>query len=335
MRIGVTLQGVDEPAEFGELARWIEGLGYDDLWLTDSSLHAGEVYVYATLALAATTRLRVGTAVTNPLTRHPAITANAAATLERLAPGRFVCGIGVGDSPLPEIGLRPAKVSTLVESVELMRRLWSGETLNGHVARWDFEAAKLTAPPGELPVHWAASGPKTLAAAGEHADGVILLAGLFPEGIAFAREAIAAGRGRSARARFATTAFLYGSIRDDEATALEEARSIAAWFPQVSPQYARLAGMSEEQIEAVRAAYGGGEFQEAKKAAELIDDEIVRKVAFAGTPETAARKLDWLRGEGFDAVSVFPLGGDRMQTIESFAGIATTARRDPRPVPTD
>jgi len=47
MRIGVTLQGVDEPAEFGELARWIEGLGYDDLWLTDSSLHAGEVYVYA------------------------------------------------------------------------------------------------------------------------------------------------------------------------------------------------------------------------------------------------------------------------------------------------
>jgi len=192
---------------------------------------------------------------------------------------------------------------------------------------------KLTAPPGELPVHWAASGPKTLAAAGEHADGVILLAGLFPEGIAFAREAIEAGRERSSRPGFATTAFLYGSIRDDEATALEEARSIAAWFPQVSPQYARLAGMSEEQIEAVRAAYGGGEFQQAKKAAELIDDEIVRKVAFAGTPETAARKLEWLRGEGFDAVSVFPLGADRMQTIESFAGIATAARRDP--VPTD
>jgi 5,10-methylenetetrahydromethanopterin reductase len=333
MRIGVTLQGVDDPSEFGELARWIEELGYDDLWLTDSSLHAGEVYVYATLALIATTRLRVGTAVTNPLTRHPAITANAAATLARLAPGRFVCGIGVGDSPLPEIGLRPAKISTLVESVELMRRLWSGEALNGRVGRWDFDAAKLTVPPGELPVHWAASGPKTLAAAGEHADGVILLAGLFPEGIAFARASLAPGRERSSRADFATTAFLYGSIREDEATAIEEARSIAAWFPQVSPQYARLAGMSEEQIEAVRSAYDGGEFQQARRAAELIDDEIVRKVAFAGTPETAARKLEWLRGEGFDAVSVFPLGGDRMQTIESFAAIAAAARRDP--VPTD
>ena len=329
MRIGVTLQGVDDPASFGELARWIEGLGYDDLWLTDSSLHAGEVYVYATLALAATSRLRVGTAVTNPITRHPAITANAAGTLARLAPGRFVCGIGVGDSPLPEIGLKPAKVSTLVEAVELMRRLWDGETLNGEVSRWEFDDAHMQAPPGRIPVHWAASGPKTLAAAGEHADGIILLAGLFPEGVAFAREAIEAGRARSARAEFSTTAFLYGSIRDDEAEALEEARSIAAWFPQVSPQYARLAGMSDELIEAVRAAYGGGEFQQAQDAARLIDDEIVRKVAFAGTPESTAGKLEWLLGEGFDAVSVFPLGADRMATIESFAGLATAARATP------
>jgi 5,10-methylenetetrahydromethanopterin reductase len=329
MRIGVTLQGVDDPGSFGELAGWIEALGYDDLWLTDSSLHAGDVYVYATLALAATTRLRVGMAVTNPITRHPAITANAAGTLARLAPGRFICGIGVGDSPLPEIGLRPAKVSTLIDAVALMRRLWDGETLDGRVSRWDFVAAHMQAPPGEIPVHWAASGPRTLAAAGEHADGVILLAGLFPEGIAFAREAIDAGRARSERADFATTAFLYGSIRDDEATALAEARSIAAWFPQVSPQYARLAGMSDEEIEAVRAAYGGGEFQQAKAAASLIDDEIVRKVAFAGTPATAAAKLDWLAGEGFDAVSVFPLGADRMATIESFAAIATAARNHP------
>jgi 5,10-methylenetetrahydromethanopterin reductase len=335
MRIGVTLQGVDDPASFGELARWIEELGYDDLWLTDSSLHAGEVYVYATLALAATTRLRVGTAVTNPITRHPAITANAAGTLARLAPGRFVCGIGVGDSPLPEIGLKPAKVSTLVEAVELMRRLWDGETLDGPVSRWQFEQAHMQAPPGQIPVHWAASGPKTLAAAGEHADGVILLAGLFPEGVAFAREAIDAGRERSRRESFTTTAFLYGSIRDEEAEALEEARSIAAWFPQVSPQYARLAGMSDGQIEAVRAAYGGGEFQQAQDAARLIDDEIVRKVAFAGTPATAAAKLAWLLGEGFDAVSVFPLGADRMATIESFAAIAGAACNPRYPVTTD
>jgi len=323
MRYGVTLQGVDDPAGFGELARWIEELGYDDLWITDSSLHAGEVYVYVTLALQATSQLRVGTAVTNPLTRHPALTANAAATLERLAPGRFVCGIGVGDSPLPEIGAGVAKVSTLVDTIATMRRLWAGETLTGRFGRYEYAGAKLTVPPGEVPVHVAASGPKTLAAAGEHADGAIVLAGLFPEGVAFALEQVQRGRAQSSRPDFTTTFFLYGSIRDDEALALDEARTIAAWFPQVSPEHARLVGMSDELIASVNAAYAGGEFQKAGAAAGLIEDDFVRKLAFAGTPATTAAKLDWLRDTGIDAVSVFPLGKDRFATIEAFAAMAT------------
>jgi 5,10-methylenetetrahydromethanopterin reductase len=322
MRYGVTLQGIDDPAGFGELARWIEGLGYDDLWITDSSLHAGEVYVYVTLALQATTTLRVGTAVTNPLTRHPAITANAAATAARLAPGRFVCGIGVGDSPLPEIGLKVAKVDTLVETVTTMRRLWAGESLNGRVGRYRYIDAKLKASVDWLPVHFAASGPKTLAAAGEHADGAIVLAGLFPEGLEFALEHLVRGRALASRQSFTTTCFLYGSIREDEATALDEARTIAAWFPQVSPPYARLAGMSDELIESVRAAYGGGEFQRAGTAASLIDDDLVRKLAFAGTAQTTAAKLDWLRSSQIDAISIFPLGADRFATIEAFARMA-------------
>jgi 5,10-methylenetetrahydromethanopterin reductase len=323
MRYGVTLQGVDDPAGFGELARWIEELGYDDLWITDSSLHAGEVYVYVTLALQATSRLRVGTAVTNPLTRHPALTANAAATLERLAPGRFVCGIGVGDSPLPEIGAGIAKVSTLVDTIATMRRLWAGETLTGRFGRYEYNKAKLTVPPGDVPVYVAASGPKTLAAAGEHADGAIVLAGLFPEGVSFALEHVQRGRAQSSRADFTTTFFLYGSIRDDEALALDEARTIAAWFPQVSPEHARLVGMSDELIASVNDAYGGGEFQKAGAAASLIEDDFVRKLAFAGTPATTAAKLDWLRETGIDAVSIFPLGADRFATIEAFAAMAT------------
>lgn len=327
MRYGVTLQGVDDPAGFGELARWIEDLGYDDLWITDSSLHAGDVYVYVTLALHATSRLRVGIAVTNPITRHPAITANAAATLERLAPGRFVCGIGVGDSPLPEIGCGVARVDTLVEAVATMRRLWAGESLTGRSGRYDYDNAKLKAPVGEVPVYFAASGPKTLAAAGEHADGAIVLAGMFPEGLAFALENLERGRAASSRPSFTTTCFLYGAIRDDEAKALDEARTIAAWFPQVAPDHARLAGMSDELIEAVVAAYGGGEFQKAGAAASLIDDDFVRKLAFAGTPETAGAKLDWLRREGIDAVSIFPLGTDRFATIEAFAALAASDNR--------
>jgi 5,10-methylenetetrahydromethanopterin reductase len=322
MRVGVTLQGVDGPAEFVELVRWIEELGYDDLWITDSSLHAGDCYVYATLALTATSRLRVGTAVTNPLTRHPALTANAFRTLSQLAPDRIVCGIGVGDRPLGELGLPMAKLKTLRDAVEALRALWRGETLEGEVGRWRFAGAHLRSPVPEPRVHISASGPRALELTGEIADGLILLAGLFPEGLAFARDHLGRGRARSERPSFEETLFLYGAIDEDEQRALDAARSIAAWFPKTAPGYARLAGMSDELIDAVNTAYAGGEFQHAQRASSLIPDELVRKIAFCGTPAQGQAKLDWLREEDVRAVSVFPLGEDRRGTIARFAEVA-------------
>lgn len=323
MRVGVTLQGVDPPAEFVDLVRWIEELGFDDLWLTDSSLHAGDCYVYATLALTTTSRLRVGTAVTNPLTRHPAITANAFRSLAQVAPGRVVCGIGVGDRPLGELGLPMAKLETLRYTVDALRALWRGETLDGWAGRWRFADAKLRSDvEPEPPIHVSASGPRALELAGEIADGLILLTGLFPEGLAFARERLAHGRARSDRADFEETLFLYGAVDDDEQRALDAARSIAAWFPKTAPDYARLAGMSDELIDAVNAAYAGGEFQHARNAASLIPDQLVHKLAFCGTPQQARTKLDWLRAERVESISVFPLGGERRATIARFAELA-------------
>jgi 5,10-methylenetetrahydromethanopterin reductase len=322
MRYGVTLQGVYEPAEWIELVRWIEELGFDDLWITDSSLHAGDCYVYATLALQATTSLKVGIAVTNPLTRHPAITANAFRSLVQLAPERVACGIGVGDRPLFELGLPMAKLQTLRDAIGVMRQLWHGETVTGEVGSWKLEAGHLRSAIPEPPVYVSASQPRALELTGEVADGLILLAGLFPEGLAYARKHVARGRERSERPAFAEVLFLYGAIADDEDEAVASARSIAAWFPKTAPDYARLAGMSDELIETVVSSYSGGEFQHAESAAQLIPDELVKKIAFCGTPTTAQAKLDWLRGTGCTGVSVFPLGSDRRATIEAFAGMA-------------
>jgi 5,10-methylenetetrahydromethanopterin reductase len=322
MRYGVTLQGVYEPSEWVELVRWIEELGYNDLWITDSSLHAGDCYVYATLALVSSSRLRVGTAVTNPLTRHPGITANAFRSLAQLGPGRVICGIGVGDRPLGELGLPMAKLQTLRDAIDALRALWGGETLDREVGSWRFAGAHLHSPVPPIPVHVSASRPRALELAGELADGVVLLAGLFEEGLAFARDYLERGRGRSVRPEFEETLFLYGAVDDDEARALEAARSIAAWFPKTAPDYARLAGMDDALIERVNAAYAGGEFQDARKAASLISDELVRKIAFCGTRLQVQEKLDWLRESGVSAVSVFPLGDDRRGTIARFAELA-------------
>lgn len=322
MRYGVTLQGIYEPAEWIELVQWVEELGFDNLWITDSSLHAGDCYVYATLALEATSGITVGTAVTNPLTRHPAITANAFRSLSQLAPGRVVCGIGVGDRPLRDLGLPMARIATLRDTIEVLRRLWRGETIEAEAGPWRLTGARLRSPVPEPLVYISASQPKALELTGEVADGLILLAGLFPEGLQYARAHVARGRARSERPWFDETLFLYGAIADEEEEALAAARTIAAWFPKTAPDYARLAGMSDDLIEAVNASYAGGEFQHAREAARLIPNDLVRKIAFCGTPTQAQQKLDWLRQSDVGGVSVFPLGEDRRGTIARFAELA-------------
>ena len=112
MRAGVVLQGVDSPPAFTDLVRRIDGLGYDDLWLTDSSLHTRNCWSYLTLAALASSRLGLGTAVTNPVTRHPGVTVAAAATLDEISGGRFILGIGAGDRPLEALAVEPARLGT-------------------------------------------------------------------------------------------------------------------------------------------------------------------------------------------------------------------------------
>ena len=323
MRYGIVTQGLEDPRRFGDFAAWIESLGFDHLWITDSSLHAGDAYVYATIALQATTILKVGVGVTNPLTRHVGVTANLGRSLSQLAPGRYICGLGAGDSPVFELGFRPAKLQTLRDTMTAMRRLWSGETLADEVVGAQrFWGGGLLTPVEPPPIYLAASGPRTTELAGECGDGVVLLAGLFPDALAAATQSLEAGRARSVRAEFATCCFLHGRIGPNEDEALDAARPLAAWYASVVPDIARKAGLSEELIAAVAANFGGGEFQGAVEAGRLLPSEVVRKLAFSGSPAILAAKLDWLRGTGIDAVSMFPLGPERRATISAFATLA-------------
>ena len=322
MKTGVTLQGVDHPDEFEKMATEIEGLGYDNLWLTDSSLHSRYCWAYLTLAARATSRLTLGTAVTNPVTRHPALTAVAAATLAEISSGRAILGIGAGDRPLLSLRHAPARVGALESAIASIRGLWTGEHVTDEVldgAHYRFP------PPLDIPVYVSASGPKTLELAGRVADGVILLAGLHPDGVGYALEHIDRGARAAGRGRPHVTVFAYGAIDEDEESAIETGRTIAAWFPQTAPVYCRLAGLDQAIIDQVRASYSGGEFQEAARAAAALPVDFVKRMALAGGRAEAAAHLATLREIGVDSVTVFPLGADRMATVRAFAEIAATA----------
>lgn len=320
MLSGVTLQPVDPPTEFDTMVQEIERAGFDEFWLTDSSLHAKNVYAYLTLAARATAHMQLGTAVTNPVTRHPAVTATAAATIDEISGHRFALGIGAGDRPLLALGHKPATLARLEGAIDAMRQLWSGDHVTFEGAGFRLEDAHMREPAERpVPVYMSASGPKTLTLAGRVADGVILLAGLHPDGISWALDHIDRGvheAGRTARPKI--TVFAYGAINDDEKAAFEAGRSIAAWFPQTAPGYCELAGLPRDLIDRVRKIYEGGEFQEADTAAALLPDDFVHRMALAGGPDRARAHIENILELGVDCISVFPLGPDRMTTIRHF-----------------
>src|SRR5689334_21372627 len=96
--IGLELAGTPSVPEMMRLAALAERLGYDSIWLTETRFTRDAVTTAAAVA-AATERVRIGTAVVNPYTRGAALTAVTVATLDELAGGRLVAGIGPG-SPL-------------------------------------------------------------------------------------------------------------------------------------------------------------------------------------------------------------------------------------------
>ncbi|WP_432989732.1 LLM class flavin-dependent oxidoreductase [Dactylosporangium sp. CA-233914] len=320
MLSGVALQPVDAPSTFESMVEEIEGGGYDELWLTDSSLHARYVYAYLTLAARHSRRLRLGTAVTNPITRHPAITATAILTIDEISNGRAVLGIGAGDRPLLALGSKPAPLKQLEAGIDAVRRLWSGETVTMQAPGFVLDDAHLRDHGGsKIPIYMSASGPKTLELAGRIADGVILLAGLHPEGVQWAIDHIDRGVEKAHRAaRPKVTVFAYGAVDDDEDKALAAGRTIAAWFPQTTPVYCEMAGLSSELVKQVRDLYAGGEFQEAEQAARLLPDDFVHRMSLAGGKDRARGHIKNMLEVGVDCVSVFPLGDDRMKTVRYF-----------------
>ncbi|MDH3752870.1 MAG: LLM class flavin-dependent oxidoreductase [Acidimicrobiia bacterium] len=320
LRSGVVLQGVDSPGEFRAMVSAIDDAGFDQLWLTDSSLHARDPYSYLCLASEVSPRLLVGTAVTNPMTRHPAIVTTSIATVDDVSGGRAVLGIGVGDRPLTALGLEPAKVADLEESIHAIRSLLDGGTVDHTGSLFSLRNAHLEFPPSsKIPVFVSASGPRTLQLAGRVADGVILLCGLAEAGISWALERIDEGAEAAGRDRPHVALFAYGCIDDDEDVALAAAAPIAAWFPQTVPLYCELAGLDSDVARAVRERYVGGEFQQAAEAARLLPREFVQRMALAGSRRRSTEQLRALRKTGVDSIHVFPLGDDRGTTIQRFA----------------
>jgi len=174
-----------------DVAKWYEACdraGLAVVCIPDSPALLRELYVSTTIAAMVTSRIRIMILATNPVTRHPSITASAAMSLDELAPGRITIGIATGDSALWATGQRPARVAELREYILAVKAL-----LRGEPATWrgkTFEQAWSNWEPRDIPIHVTCSGPRVLSMAAQVADGAVVTMGFAPENIEMIRDTI-------------------------------------------------------------------------------------------------------------------------------------------------
>ncbi|HLH95190.1 MAG TPA: LLM class flavin-dependent oxidoreductase [Xanthobacteraceae bacterium] len=200
MRVSVCSLGEENNARFLEQVKLAEQLGFhafmhaDEKWTRDP-------YVRIAAATRIAPRIGFGFCVTDPYTRHPALSAQALATLAELAPGRLRVTMGAGShfETLPTIS-NPKPVKGIREGIGLMRSLWKGErvTLDGEIIK--FKAGKLDFEPQAVPeVYIASRSPLILALGGEIADGVLIGSFATAPGIEYAKSQIQKGLDRAKR----------------------------------------------------------------------------------------------------------------------------------------
>lgn len=183
--------------------RRYEDAGFDGLIFFDTQNLSPECYVSLTAAAKETTTLQLGTGVTNPMTRHAAVSAAAMSTLQVVSNGRAYLGIGRGDSSLAHLGYSPTSTGVFEEYLANLQSYLRGEEVSfasdSDVDRLNLgdhpETSRIQWLPdmSKVPVGVAATGPRVISIAARHADRIDFSLGASPEriqwGIDIAREA--------------------------------------------------------------------------------------------------------------------------------------------------
>jgi probable F420-dependent oxidoreductase len=172
MEFAITFKGDIDPKRTIALCRQAEVAGFNYAWFFDSHVLWRECYVTMAMCMEHTDSLRFGPCVTNPGVRDWSVAASLFGTLAQQSGGRFDMGVGRGDSSRRVLGRKPMTVETMVEFGEAVKGMVRGDTV-----RYDEDTAEVQIPWAngyELPVWFAAYGPKALKAAGEAGDGLII-----------------------------------------------------------------------------------------------------------------------------------------------------------------
>lgn len=308
-----------------ELAQAIEAEGWDGQMFMDSQCLSADPWAQMGVWAAATTRLKLSTGVTNPLTRNLAVTAGAAATIQAISSGRAVLGIGRGDSALAYLGHAPVTLKRFREAIAQLQVLLSG----GEVPFAEFGSAgdapsvhelSLGARPEGVRLKWlpeglpkvpldvAATGPKVIAMSAPVAERTTFSVGAEPERMQWALDL---GRAARKEAGLGEEGASWGAqlvvvCHSDPETAMDVAMHMAPPLARFQVMQGAAAGpadaVADENLAAVRERYDmtqhGNVHSRERIMGGALSPEFIRNFAVVGTPETCTRRLLELQALG-------------------------------------
>ena len=288
-----------------------EEAGFDGVGMLDSQMLERDVFVSMAHALLNTSTINVASAVTNPVTRHPSVLASAAQTVSEIAPGRAQIWIGRGYSSANVVGIRPATVRQMRDSVVMMKSLMAGTQVDfGDTSSRMRHGGGVT-----TPVYIAATGPRVMKVAGEVADGAVLMTGIHPNAVAEARELIADGAKSAGRNRdeIETIFTCTTIIRDDLKEARESARPLAVQRLMESTyvRWLKAAGMDFTDLELPRGLWDlypdvphAEDWENAMELCSFLPDDALAQLCdtmgLIGSPEYCAERIKQAEKAGLE-----------------------------------
>ena len=318
-----------EPAPVRVSVRWGSGVGaqnfrhaavlaeehgFDQIW-TGNDLFRRSGVIPMTLALDATTRIKVGSSVLNPVSLHPAELAGIAAALQDFSGGRFILGLGAGSEVfLAWAGIEKlSPVERTRRGIRAVRSLLEGGSpadVPGVGDGWHPAAKLKDGPTAPTPIYVGAMGPKMLQLAGREADGVIALC-LPPTRFHWVQEQV--DKGSKGTRPVDLGCGLWVSIDEDPDVARRLlARCIAAYAGALSKDALEGAGYDVERFEAIQKVVTTGDLE---AATDMVDDSML-ELGIAGSATDVTDRCLELIGQGARHISFgHPLGATPMEAI--------------------
>jgi len=306
---------------WSEFVAALEAEGVRRMWVIDSQLAMKDAYAGLAVAAMGTERIGLGTGVTNAVTRHPTVTANAIAAIAEISGGRAFLGLGAGDSALYGVGLKPQKVAEVEEAINFFRAVLRGEEgeLGGRRYRLPHVAST-------VPIYLAVSQERMCDLAGRLADGAIVMGPAQPDMVRRQVGWIENGLTSANRshANFEVAFVATMSAAGPPAAALDEVRSWASTQSRLLAHFKELPDSLRPFGDEIRRSAESYDYSEhlstrARHSA-AISDDLTRALAIVGTPDECAERLRALRATGIDAF-ILPLAGrdrvDRWRKIRS------------------